>query len=299
MGVACGAHVLHDGYTDLLYVLLPIWQAQFGLGYAEIGDIARAVHRLDGEFADTGRLARRADRRPARAGPRHGAGRGRVSRGRNQRRVWHAGRGAGAGRDRRRRAASDRGSSRRAGVFRAALAHRARQLQFLGRFGQDGVSGRDGGPCRGDAVAERDAAARRLRARRRRRDPERARPAGSRQPARAGCGRRDNLRARTASGERARVPAAAVDRDDRQRDPDGVPDVSAVSAEAQGRRPADDRHRLDPRLHRRRRRQAGLRLARRAAWRGQGGVSYRGSDRRRHRRAAAAAAGWRACACCR
>ena len=37
MGVACGAHVLHDGYTDLLYVLLPIWQAQFGLGYAEVG----------------------------------------------------------------------------------------------------------------------------------------------------------------------------------------------------------------------------------------------------------------------
>lgn len=37
MGVACGAHALHDGYTDLLYVLLPIWQAQFGLGYAEVG----------------------------------------------------------------------------------------------------------------------------------------------------------------------------------------------------------------------------------------------------------------------
>ena len=37
MGVACGAHILHDGYTDLLYVLLPIWQAQFGLGYAEVG----------------------------------------------------------------------------------------------------------------------------------------------------------------------------------------------------------------------------------------------------------------------
>jgi MFS family permease len=37
MAVACGAHVLHDGYTDLLYVLLPIWQAQFGLGYAEVG----------------------------------------------------------------------------------------------------------------------------------------------------------------------------------------------------------------------------------------------------------------------
>ena len=31
MGVACGAHALHDGYTDLLYVLLPLWQAEFGL----------------------------------------------------------------------------------------------------------------------------------------------------------------------------------------------------------------------------------------------------------------------------
>src|SRR5438477_12797329 len=37
MGVACGAHVLHDGYTDLLYVLLPLWQVEFGLGYAEVG----------------------------------------------------------------------------------------------------------------------------------------------------------------------------------------------------------------------------------------------------------------------
>jgi MFS transporter, FSR family, fosmidomycin resistance protein len=37
LGVACGAHVLHDGYTDLIYVMLPIWQAEFGLTYAEIG----------------------------------------------------------------------------------------------------------------------------------------------------------------------------------------------------------------------------------------------------------------------
>src|SRR5438477_9846323 len=35
--VACGAHALHDGYTDLLYVLLPVWQMEFGLGYAELG----------------------------------------------------------------------------------------------------------------------------------------------------------------------------------------------------------------------------------------------------------------------
>jgi MFS family permease len=35
--VACGAHALHDGYTDLIIVMLPIWQAEFGLGYAELG----------------------------------------------------------------------------------------------------------------------------------------------------------------------------------------------------------------------------------------------------------------------
>jgi MFS transporter, FSR family, fosmidomycin resistance protein len=37
LGVTCGAHALHDGYTDLIYVLLPIWQAEFGLSYAEVG----------------------------------------------------------------------------------------------------------------------------------------------------------------------------------------------------------------------------------------------------------------------
>jgi FSR family fosmidomycin resistance protein-like MFS transporter len=43
MAVACGAHILHDGYTDLLYVLLPLWQTEFGLGYAEIG-LLRALY---------------------------------------------------------------------------------------------------------------------------------------------------------------------------------------------------------------------------------------------------------------
>jgi FSR family fosmidomycin resistance protein-like MFS transporter len=37
MGVACGAHALHDGYTDLVIVMLPIWQAEFGLSYAAVG----------------------------------------------------------------------------------------------------------------------------------------------------------------------------------------------------------------------------------------------------------------------
>jgi MFS transporter, FSR family, fosmidomycin resistance protein len=43
MAVACGAHALHDGFTDLLYVLLPLWQAEFGLGYAEVG-VLRALY---------------------------------------------------------------------------------------------------------------------------------------------------------------------------------------------------------------------------------------------------------------
>lgn len=37
LGVACGAHALHDGYTELIYVLLPLWQAEFGLSYAAAG----------------------------------------------------------------------------------------------------------------------------------------------------------------------------------------------------------------------------------------------------------------------
>jgi MFS family permease len=37
LSVACGAHALHDGYTDLIYVMLPLWQAEFGIGYAALG----------------------------------------------------------------------------------------------------------------------------------------------------------------------------------------------------------------------------------------------------------------------
>src|SRR5919199_270333 len=43
LAVACGAHALHDGFTDLLYVLLPLWRAEFGLGYAEVG-LLRALY---------------------------------------------------------------------------------------------------------------------------------------------------------------------------------------------------------------------------------------------------------------
>ena len=37
LAACCGAHVLHDGFADLLYVLFPIWQAAFGLSLAQVG----------------------------------------------------------------------------------------------------------------------------------------------------------------------------------------------------------------------------------------------------------------------
>jgi MFS transporter, FSR family, fosmidomycin resistance protein len=43
LGAASAAHALHDGLTDALYVLLPVWAQQFGLGYAEVGFL-RAVY---------------------------------------------------------------------------------------------------------------------------------------------------------------------------------------------------------------------------------------------------------------
>src|SRR5215468_12026104 len=36
-GVAGVAHALHDGYTDLIYIMLPLWQAEFGLTFAALG----------------------------------------------------------------------------------------------------------------------------------------------------------------------------------------------------------------------------------------------------------------------
>jgi MFS transporter, FSR family, fosmidomycin resistance protein len=40
---ACLAHMLHDGYTDQLYALLPVWQAEFGLSYAGLA-IVRVLY---------------------------------------------------------------------------------------------------------------------------------------------------------------------------------------------------------------------------------------------------------------
>jgi MFS family permease len=37
LGTACGAHFIHDGFSDILYVLLPVWASEFGLTFAQVG----------------------------------------------------------------------------------------------------------------------------------------------------------------------------------------------------------------------------------------------------------------------
>lgn len=55
-------HALHDGYTDLIYVLLPIWQTEFGLGYGALA-LMRALYAgaMAGLQIPAGRLAERFD----------------------------------------------------------------------------------------------------------------------------------------------------------------------------------------------------------------------------------------------
>lgn len=56
--IAGVAHALHDGYTDLIYVLLPLWQAEFALGYGLLAMI-RALYTgaMAGLQIPAGRLA--------------------------------------------------------------------------------------------------------------------------------------------------------------------------------------------------------------------------------------------------
>jgi MFS family permease len=58
--LACLAHALHDGYTDMIYVLLPVWQADFALSYGALamlrGVYAGAMASLQ---LPAGHLARR------------------------------------------------------------------------------------------------------------------------------------------------------------------------------------------------------------------------------------------------
>jgi FSR family fosmidomycin resistance protein-like MFS transporter len=37
LGIACLAHVLHDGYSSMIYLLLPSWQMEFALSLTQVG----------------------------------------------------------------------------------------------------------------------------------------------------------------------------------------------------------------------------------------------------------------------
>jgi MFS family permease len=57
---ASTAHAVHDGLTDLIYVLLPIWQAQFAISYAMIGLLRASYSGVMASFQLlASRLARR------------------------------------------------------------------------------------------------------------------------------------------------------------------------------------------------------------------------------------------------
>jgi MFS family permease len=55
---ACAAHALHEGYTDLIYLLLPIWQAEFAIGYGALAFLrALAAASMAGLQVPMGRVA--------------------------------------------------------------------------------------------------------------------------------------------------------------------------------------------------------------------------------------------------
>ena len=61
---ACLTHILHDGYTDQLYALLPVWQEQFALSYMGLA-VVRALY-----YGTMGGLQLPADRFASRLKPR-------------------------------------------------------------------------------------------------------------------------------------------------------------------------------------------------------------------------------------
>jgi MFS transporter, FSR family, fosmidomycin resistance protein len=42
LAAACSIHFVHDGFSDILYVLLPLWASEFGLSFAQVGAIRTA-----------------------------------------------------------------------------------------------------------------------------------------------------------------------------------------------------------------------------------------------------------------
>ena len=136
LGVACGAHALHDGYTDLIYVMLPIWQHEFGLGFAALGLMKTVFSGTLAGLSDSVGLAGRTVRRADRARARHRACRLRLLPRRLQQRRRPAGGRAVRGRARRQHAASVGVIADRAGL------RRARSLKALGTYNFAGDIGK-------------------------------------------------------------------------------------------------------------------------------------------------------------
>src|SRR5262249_3769858 len=57
-------HALHDGFTDLIYVLLPVWQSEFALSYGLLA-LLRGLYSgaMAGLQIPAGRIAERIDGR--------------------------------------------------------------------------------------------------------------------------------------------------------------------------------------------------------------------------------------------
>ena len=37
LAASCVTHFLHDGFSDVVYVLLPVWAGEFRLSFAQVG----------------------------------------------------------------------------------------------------------------------------------------------------------------------------------------------------------------------------------------------------------------------
>jgi len=57
--LSCVAHALHDGFTDMIYILLPVWQTSFGLEYSALA-MLRGVYvgTMAGLQIPAGRLSK-------------------------------------------------------------------------------------------------------------------------------------------------------------------------------------------------------------------------------------------------
>src|SRR5580698_8327186 len=60
LAMAGVAHALHDGYADVIYVLLPLWQSEFALGFGALAVLRGAYTGAMAAFQiPAGRLALR------------------------------------------------------------------------------------------------------------------------------------------------------------------------------------------------------------------------------------------------